>query len=218
MPCMNASSPRASSPATLNRPRRNIDLIVLHCSATASGKQLQRGEPGKPGYLSCAQIIDAWHAERGFARKAAARSTLNPGLGSIGYHFVIDTTGQVFTGRGLDEIGAHAAGHNERSIGICLVGGVERDAIYTAAQWQSLSNVVLWLATDLQIPLALPRRTGDLVGGGVCGHRDLSPDLNGNGTAEPNEWLKTCPGFDVGYWLANRLQPAERNVVPGVRR
>ena len=31
----------------------------------------------------------------------------------------------------------------------------------------------------------------------VCGHRDLSPDLNGNGVIEPQEWLKQCPCFDA---------------------
>ena len=31
----------------------------------------------------------------------------------------------------------------------------------------------------------------------VCGHRDLSPDLNGNGEIEPEEWIKQCPCFDV---------------------
>lgn len=32
----------------------------------------------------------------------------------------------------------------------------------------------------------------------VVGHRDLSPDLNGNGEVEPMEWTKQCPCFDVG--------------------
>ena len=31
----------------------------------------------------------------------------------------------------------------------------------------------------------------------VCGHRDLSPDLNGNGEIEPEEWIKQCPCFEV---------------------
>ncbi|MDA5624327.1 N-acetylmuramoyl-L-alanine amidase, partial [Pasteurella multocida] len=35
----------------------------------------------------------------------------------------------------------------------------------------------------------------------ICGHRDLSPDLNGDGTITPNEWLKDCPCFDVWEWL-----------------
>ena len=35
----------------------------------------------------------------------------------------------------------------------------------------------------------------------VCGYRDLSPDLNGNGVIEPEEWVKVCPCFEVGKEL-----------------
>lgn len=31
----------------------------------------------------------------------------------------------------------------------------------------------------------------------VAGHRDFSPDLDGDGTIEPEEWVKECPCFDV---------------------
>lgn len=37
----------------------------------------------------------------------------------------------------------------------------------------------------------------DYPGCRVCGHRDLSPDLNGNGEIEPEEWVKACPCFDA---------------------
>ena len=37
---------------------------------------------------------------------------------------------------------------------------------------------------------------------GICyegglGHRDLSPDVNGNGEVEPMEWTKACPCFEA---------------------
>ena len=35
----------------------------------------------------------------------------------------------------------------------------------------------------------------------IIGHRDLSPDRNGNGIIEPHEWMKACPSFDVSAWL-----------------
>ncbi|MCT8703246.1 N-acetylmuramoyl-L-alanine amidase, partial [Glaesserella parasuis] len=35
----------------------------------------------------------------------------------------------------------------------------------------------------------------------IYGHRDLSPDRNGDGTIAPNEWVKDCPCFDVWEWL-----------------
>ena len=31
----------------------------------------------------------------------------------------------------------------------------------------------------------------------IMGHRDLSPDKDGDGVVEPHEWLKACPSFDV---------------------
>lgn len=37
----------------------------------------------------------------------------------------------------------------------------------------------------------------DFRGSRVCGHRDLSPDLNGDGVIEPEEWIKVCPCFEV---------------------
>jgi hypothetical protein len=40
----------------------------------------------------------------------------------------------------------------------------------------------------------------------VASHRDLSPDLDGEGEISPEEWFKTCLCFDV----KNRfLNPSE---------
>jgi len=33
--------------------------------------------------------------------------------------------------------------------------------------------------------------------GRICGHRDFSPDLNGDGLITPDEWVKACPCFEV---------------------
>ena len=37
----------------------------------------------------------------------------------------------------------------------------------------------------------------DYPGCRVCGHRDLSPDRNGDGRISPEEWVKECPCFEV---------------------
>ena len=37
----------------------------------------------------------------------------------------------------------------------------------------------------------------------VLGHRDTSPDLNGDGVIEPHEYVKVCPCFDVREFLRN---------------
>ena len=31
----------------------------------------------------------------------------------------------------------------------------------------------------------------------ILGHRDASPDKNGDGKITKNEWVKSCPCFDV---------------------
>lgn len=180
--------------------RRAIGLIVVHCSATPSGEWLGGLAPWQAGYRTAPSIIDAWHATRGFRRASAARSAFNWRLASIGYHFVVDIDGKVWTGRHLDEIGAHVAGHNERSVGICLVGGKEREGRYTAEQWRSLAELVV----------ELRRQVGSV---GIVGHRDLSPDANRNGVVEPREWLKTCPGFDVSEWVRAGMAPLADHLV-----
>jgi len=189
---------------------RSINLIVVHCSATASGQRIDRA--GK----NAAQVIDEWHQARNFNRVAWAKSNFNPHLHAIGYHYVIDIDGTILTGRSLNETGAHAQGFNRMSIGICLIGGAEREAHYTLNQWDSLALLVKQLAGRFKVPLQMPQRLDNqTIRDGVCGHRDLSPDRNGNGLIEPFEWLKTCPGFSVEEWLTCGLSPLRHHLYMG---
>ncbi|QIW15837.1 N-acetylmuramoyl-L-alanine amidase [Pasteurellaceae bacterium RH1A] len=166
--------------------RYPIKKIVIHCSATRNGQSLRTSDQ------SPAQRIDSWHKTRGFKRLAGNFQHFNPHLKHIGYHFVIDTDGTVETGRAEGETGAHVKGHNMHSIGICLVGGItqagKNHAEFTKAQWQALHALLRKL--EAKHPQAK-----------IYGHRDLSPDRNGDGTISPNEWVKDCPCFDVWRWL-----------------
>lgn len=47
----------------------------------------------------------------------------------------------------------------------------------------------------------------DYPGSRLCGHRDLSPDLNHNGEIEPEEWVKQCPCFDAATILTEPAPP-----------
>ena len=80
---------------------RKIDLIIIHCSATAEGKSFTVAD------------IDRWHRQRGFAQ--------------IGYHYVIYLDGTIHKGRPIELVGAHCQGHNSHSIGICYIGGLAAD-------------------------------------------------------------------------------------------
>lgn len=194
---------------------RATNLIVIHCSATVSGKPL------RTAVESAAEVINRWHKERGFARQPNAVRAFSTGLPHIGYHYVIDLDGRAISGRALSEVGAHAKDYNAAAVGICLVGGAEKTARYTAKQWQSLAELVRGLCADQSIPLQFAQRRygkrGSLpaVEHGIVGHRDLSVDLNEDGAVTEGEWVKTCPGFSVQEWLRRGCVPADQHVLPG---
>ena len=147
----------------------NIDAIIIHCSATRAGQDVRAAD------------IDKWHKERGFAM--------------IGYNYVIDLDGTVEVGRPLTMDGAHCntaglsgVAYNKHSIGICYVGGLDASGkpadTRTTEQKLALANLVYKLMDEYPIVE-------------VIGHRDASPDKNGDGVISRNEWIKQCPCFDV---------------------
>lgn len=179
---------------------RVVHLIVIHCSASANGVSLatvvDRAQRDRKIGKSAAEVIDGWHAARGFQRAPIWRQHF-PRLQHIGYHRVIDVDGTVEIGRDFEEHGAHAVGHNYNSLGFCVVG---RDK-FTLDAWSALHAEVV-SALELY-PNAR-----------VCGHRDLSPDKDGDGVVEKNEWLKTCPGFDATtWWLLKNLEPMQGHIL-----
>ncbi|MGI0118286.1 N-acetylmuramoyl-L-alanine amidase [Zooshikella sp. RANM57] len=122
----------------------NITRLIVHCSDSPNGRD------------DSAADIHRWHIGQGWV--------------GIGYHRVIRRDGQVEHGRPDYWIGAHVAGHNSTSLGVCLIG---RDQ-FTDEQMQSLERLILeW---KIKYPDAE-----------VCGHCDL--DMH-----------KTCPNFDVKSW------------------
>ena len=151
---------------------RPINLIVIHCSDSPNGRPVT------------VEDIDRWHGERGFQRQEHWTDIQNPTLEHIGYHFVIGVNGALLTGRHLDEVGAHAQGYNQKSIGICVVG---KDK-FTQAQWDKLRENVSALLRKYE-------------GVKVCGHRDL-PNVH-----------KACPNFDVETWLAEGMQPTRDKIL-----
>jgi N-acetylmuramoyl-L-alanine amidase len=131
---------------------RDIRRIIIHCSATNPSMDIGAPE------------IERWHRDRGW--------------NGIGYHWVIRRSGDVESGRSEAIAGAHVAGHNSDSIGICLVGGVDAknrpDSNFTRHQWAALDHLVT------QLLIRFP-------GAEVSGHRDWTD-------------AKACPSFDVKSW------------------
>lgn len=143
--------------------RTKTNFIVVHCSA--SGPNTDIG----------AKEIDIEHRKNGWAK--------------IGYHFVIRRNGILEVGREIDEVGAHAYGVNQESIGICLVGGInihgKPEANFTFAQYEKLSEIL----ENLELKYS---------GVKIIGHRDV-----------PNT-KKDCPCFDVQSWYSKYKEHSEK--------
>lgn len=140
---------------------RQINEIIVHCAAT------------RPDWMAGRPLSDKiseirrWH-------------TRDRGWRDIGYHWVIDRDGTYSTGRGEGQVGAHVAGRNAGTIGVCLLGGFgsrERDLFekhFTPAQDHALRV----LLSEIQGRHRITR---------ISGHNEYS--------------AKACPGFQVRPWL-----------------
>jgi len=126
---------------------RQINKVIIHCS-----------DSDIPAHDDIS-VIDKWHKERGWA--------------GVGYHFFINSDGDIQIGRKLEEVGAHCYGENDDSIGICLHGKTE----FTEIQFRNLNNLIQSLLK--QFPGMLE----------VEGHYSYSN--------------KTCPNFNVQEFKLN---------------
>ncbi|AXY81848.1 amidase [Dickeya phage Luksen] len=143
------------SSAVQFKTRKETNFIVIHCAAT------------RPSMDVGVREIRQWHKQRGFF--------------DIGYHYVIRRNGVIEEGRKQDQVGAHVAGYNSESVGICLVGGVPEnnvngfEANFTDAQMVSLKALVGKLQADYKTAK-------------VVGHHHLDSG-------------KACPSFAVDLWM-----------------
>ena len=111
---------------------RTITLLIIHCSATPEGRNLD--------FETC-RIDHIRH--RGFR--------------DIGYHYYITRDGIIHQGRPPEQVGAHCQGHNRHSLGICYEGGLDAAGrpcdTRTPQQRESLQRLVRELKA--QYPKAL---------------------------------------------------------------
>lgn len=127
---------------------RRITEIILHCSATQAGKDFKMAD------------IDRWHKKQGWD--------------GCGYHFVIDLDGTIELGRSIVKQGAHTSGRNAFSIGVCYIGGLDRNGkpADTRTEAQNESFKILLTLLHRMFPEAK-----------LHGHREFAN--------------KACPCFDV---------------------
>ncbi|UFM66809.1 N-acetylmuramoyl-L-alanine amidase [Paracoccus sp. MA] len=137
-----------------------VDEIIIHCAATRPGWMA-----GKPLAAKVTEIR-RWHVR-------------DNGWSDIGYHWIIDRDGKVAPGRPEGTPGAHVAGHNTGSIGICLIGGHGSSAAddfhehYTVAQEDALVQLIESIKKRAKIAK-------------ISGHNQYA--------------AKACPGFSVPDW------------------
>lgn len=129
------------------------DKITVHCSAT-------------PPLMSDIGVdeIRKMHTDKGWS--------------DIGYHYVITRNGEIQPGRPKTRPGAHVKGHNKNNIGICLVGGVDKNNKpqndFTEQQFSALR----FLVSDQAGVYGIKEEN-------IKGHRDY-PGVS-----------KACPCFDL---------------------
>ena len=122
------------------------------------------------------------------AIKAYWRNSL--GWRNFGYHYIIGVNGERHILSHLSKPTNGVRGYNWDSVHIAYIGGKGGVDDRTEPQKQEMFNLIKELRTDAilgQVP--------------VFGHRDLFPDLNGDGIIDERDWLKLCPSFDVKTWL-----------------
>lgn len=140
-----------ATPAYMNPAKTKF--LTIHCAATPRGRDVK------------APTISEWDIAR---------------FGQVSYHHVIELDGTTVRTLRDDQRGAHTGGANTGNIGVCYVGGVEKDMkpadTRTDAQKAALRKIV----ADYKAKFP------DIV---VRGHRDWP------GTR------KACPSFDVATAL-----------------
>lgn len=133
---------------TLIKSKRNIKEIIVHCTATPEGRP-----------TTIKELTD-WHKKRGFS--------------TIGYHYVVMLDGSVSRGRDVNVSGAHCEGHNSFSIGVCYVGGCDKQMKAKDTRTPAQKYALLTLLKKLKVLYPNAK---------IRGHRDFAK--------------KDCPSFDA---------------------
>jgi N-acetyl-anhydromuramyl-L-alanine amidase AmpD len=123
---------------------RKIDLLVVHCSDSDYEHH--------DNYFS----IKQWHV-------------VENGWSDVGYHFLILKSGEIVKCRPVERPGAHCAGFNENSIGICLTGKES----FSKEQFRALNELISELQERYKLTVY-----------DILGHKELDEG-------------KTCPNFNV---------------------
>jgi hypothetical protein len=167
--------------------------IVLHHSWSVDSNKLRDWDGIRKFHTS-------WRHDGDEISEARAQELMAQGLHvtppwkDIAYNFGIEHVDgilRILDGRAIGEIGAHAVGFNDRSIGICLIGNFDTDPPSNDRLF-----ILSSLCRDLQREFKIPRDQ-------IIGHRETFVKLG-----KPVE--KSCPGlkFDLDAFRRRLIDPA----------
>lgn len=106
-----------------------------------------------------------------------------------GYHYVVSPNGATSCLLPENKVANGVRGHNAESIHVAYIGGISMKT------GKPVDNRTLGQKHALRVWAKFLKEKYPAAE--VVGHRDLSPDLNGDGVISPNEWVKVCPCFDA---------------------
>ena len=110
------------------------------------------------------------------------------GWNAPGYHYVITADGKIHQMLDTEKVSNGVKGFNSVTLNVVYTGGIDAkgktEDNRTEAQKESLRKLLKLLRK--KYPKAV-----------IQGHRDFSPDKNGNGKVDYWERIKDCPCFEA---------------------
>lgn len=105
-----------------------------------------------------------------------------------GYHYVVMPNGRIECMLPEDGISNGVQGYNSTSINVAYIGGIDEKGKGIDNRTDAQKNSLKKILSELK------QKYPDAK---IMGHRDISPDKNGNGVVDPWERIKECPCFNA---------------------
>lgn len=118
----------------------------------------------------------------------------NLGWRNPGYHYVVTPEGHIKHLLDDGKISNGVKGYNSVTINVAYIGGIDRFGSPIDNRTEQQKAALCFLLEQLKgkYPSAI-----------IQGHRDFSPDIDGNGEISEDEFIKYCPCFDAKKEYSN---------------
>ena len=105
-----------------------------------------------------------------------------------GYHYIISPDGRITQLLDDSKVSNGVKGFNGVTVNVAYIGGIDANGKATDNRTDAQKKALRQLLGMLK------KKYPDAV---IQGHRDFSPDVNGNGVVDTWERIKECPCFDA---------------------